>query len=69
VSRWRWRVTAWYGPKATPPRQPGRLAIQTVHATESSRDHEESILRRREDIGEVKVEEVGPDGLPLPLHR
>lgn len=38
--------------------QAGELAIQTVHASDSSKDMEVQVSEAREDIGEVVVERL-----------
>lgn len=53
VSNWKYVVREYYADDVKPPKQPGELAIETVHTTESSRDMEIEAARSRPDIGEV----------------
>ena len=55
TSRWSWQVTCYYNDTVKPPRTPGDLAIQTVHADEASRDMEVEAVRSRPDIGVIDV--------------
>jgi hypothetical protein len=57
-----WRCTFHYGPDVRWPKRPGDIAIQTVHATESSRDIEIEAGRQRADIAEIVVEQWGGTG-------
>ena len=61
-SKWQWKVSTYYGPKAKPPRVPGTLAIETVHTDEASRDVEILAGRNREDIGDIQVEDLRKNG-------
>lgn len=57
MSNWKWRVTCYYGSGAEPPRTPGQIAIQTVHADDVSRDMEVAAAKGRNDIGRITVDE------------
>jgi len=46
-------VRAYYGSEAKYPKVPGELAIETKHASESSRDATIEAANSRDDIGEV----------------
>lgn len=56
---WDWRVSMYYGDGARPPRQPGHLAIETVHKGESSRDTELAAARSRADLGRIVMVPIG----------
>ncbi len=56
--RWRYTIRAFYPPNAQPPHVPNALAVETVHATEASRDVEMAAFRermKRREIGHVDV--------------
>lgn len=53
--RWSWMVRCYYAADVRPPKRPGELAIETVHATDSSKDMEVQAGRARADIGEIDV--------------
>jgi hypothetical protein len=59
--RYRWVVTCYYTDDVEPPKRPGGLAIETVHATESSRDVEVLAAQSRPDIGVVDVADLTRD--------
>jgi len=50
ADRWKWRVTCTYNDTVKPPKRPGMLAIQTVHADEVSKDIEIAAAERRGDV-------------------
>jgi hypothetical protein len=54
--RWIWRVSCYYADTVKWPKRPGELAIQTVHASDVSKDVEVAAAESREDIGEVIVD-------------
>ncbi len=58
--KWKWMVTCYYNDTVKPPKTPGFLAIQTVHATDSSKDMEVQVSEGRVDIGAVDVQLLRP---------
>jgi len=48
-------VRCYYAGDVRAPKVPGGLAIETVHATDSSKDMEVQAGRARPDIGEIDV--------------
>jgi hypothetical protein len=55
MSRWKWQVTCRYNDTVKWPKAPGEIAIQTVHADDSSKDME---VQASECRGDVDVEVV-----------
>lgn len=49
---WKWMVRCYYGPNGA---QPGKIAIETVHKDDQSKDLEVSVGESRPDIGVVDV--------------
>jgi len=58
---WRWVVSCYYGEAAKPPRQPGDLAIETVHKTDVSKDIEVAAAQSRPEIGRIVVAPLVPE--------
>ncbi len=58
MTKWKWQVTCYYNDTVKPPKRPNELAIQTVHASDSSKDMEVEVANKREDIGSVVVVEL-----------
>lgn len=60
----KWWAAGFYGPggrkggKGRPGEREGDLAIETVHASQSSRDIEVAALRSRPDIGRIDTWET-----------
>jgi hypothetical protein len=58
--RWRWKLRFYYGSYAQWPKVPGTLAIETVHATDSSKDIEIEAGCSRKEIGRIDVIQLQP---------
>ena len=61
MSRYAWVVACYYADDVKPPKRPGELASETVHADEASRDLEVAVAKGRSDIGLVDVAALAPD--------
>lgn len=48
-----WYVRAFYDTNVKPPKVPGKMAFETKHRSEASRDAEIKVARSRSDIGKV----------------
>jgi hypothetical protein len=55
--RWRYRITFTYSDDVIPPRVPGEVAIQTVHADRQGADMEIEAAVGRTDLGRILLEE------------
>ena len=66
-NRWDYAIRAYYPPNVQPPHTPNALAIETVHATEVSRDVEITAFRermKRSEIGYIDVIDlISPYGI------
>ena len=49
-----WWVRVYYADDVEPPKIPGKLAIETRHADEASRDIEIQVAKSRKDVGHVE---------------
>lgn len=58
MAQWKWQVTCYYASDVQPPKQPGELAIQTVHKDDVSKDMEVRAARDRADIGHIDVAQL-----------
>lgn len=57
--RWKWILTAYYGPNASPPARPGDVADEVTVKTDEDRDRERAVLEGRPDIDRVEVSRCG----------
>jgi hypothetical protein len=57
VARWKWRVRCTYNDTVQWPKVPGELAIETVHASDSSKDMEVAVAEARGDV-DVEVTRI-----------
>lgn len=57
--RWKWIVTAYYGPSAAPPARPGDVADEVTVRTDEERDQQRAELEGRPEIGRVEVARCG----------
>lgn len=48
--KWKWRVTLRYNNTAKSPRRPCQVAVQSLHATDSSKDMEVRAAGQRTDV-------------------
>lgn len=51
--RWQFMLRAYYTDDVPPPKTPGDLAIETVHADRVGMEMERRIMQDRADIGEI----------------
>lgn len=47
---WKWTVLCTYNDTVKPPKRPGDLAIETVHADDASKDVEVAAAKSRGDV-------------------
>lgn len=57
-----WLVANYYACDVKPPKQPGGLAIETVHKGLGSRDVEIAASKSRADLGRIVVTEIHGSG-------
>ncbi len=62
MTRWKWRVRCIYNNTAQWPKVPGELAIETVHASDASKDLEVEVSEARGDV-DVEVTKIDSDGV------
>jgi hypothetical protein len=56
---WVWKCRFYYNDTVKPPKVPGELAVETVHANDSSKDIEVRAGESRKDIGTIDVIWIG----------
>lgn len=56
--KWIWMCRFYYNDTVKPPKRPGDLAIETVHASDSSKDIEVTVGERRRDIGKITIQPI-----------
>lgn len=66
--RWDFALRSYYGKRAKKPKIPGKLALETVHLGEASRDMEISAGRSRDDIGLIFMRDLRSDGPWEPVY-
>lgn len=57
--RWKWILSAYYGPQAKPPARTGDVAVELTVSTDEERDHERATLEARPDIDRVETWRCG----------
>lgn len=55
MSDWIWKVRCYYNESVKRPKQPGALAIETIHKSDHSKNMEVAAAEARSDLGKIEV--------------